>query len=49
MRQTKSSTLEVQNKEMKELETQKTEKDRILSQLKKQGKDLNKQIASKQK
>ena len=45
----KSETLLVQSKEMQTLETQQKEKDRILSELKKQGKQLNGQIAAKQK
>lgn len=45
----KNETLEVQNKEMAVLETEKKEKDRILSELKKQGKQLNSQITAKQK
>ena len=45
----KNQVLEVQSKEMAILETQKKEKDQILTELKKQGKQLNKQIAAKQK
>ena len=45
----KSTTLQSQSKEMAVLETQKKEKDRILDELKKQGKTLNGQIASKKK
>jgi septal ring factor EnvC (AmiA/AmiB activator) len=41
--------LEVQNKEFKVLEQQQKEKDRILNELKKQGKQLNDQIAAKKK
>ena len=48
-KQKKSVTLQVQSKEMAALETQKQEKDRIVSELKKQGKQLNSQIAAKQK
>ncbi len=48
-KQKKNSALQVQGKEMKILEEQQKEKDRILSQLKKQGKTLNQQIAAKQK
>lgn len=48
-KQKKSVTLQVQSKEMAALETQKQEKDRIVSELKKQGKQLNNQIAAKQK
>ncbi len=49
VKQKKSATLQVQSKEMLALETQKREKDRIVSELKKQGKQLNNQIAAKQK
>ena len=45
----KSSTLEVQSKEMATLEDQKSEQDKVVQQLKKQGKDLNARIAEKQK
>lgn len=45
----KSETLIVQSKEMQALEAQQKEKDRILTELKKQGKQLNNQIAAKQK
>ena len=45
----KSITLQSQNKEMSVLETQQKEKDRILDELKKQGKTLNNQIAAKKK
>ena len=45
----KSKTLQVQSKEMQALETQQKEKDRILAELKKQGKQLNNQIVAKQK
>ena len=45
----KSSTLQIQSKEFTALEEQQKEKDRILSELKKQGKTLNKQITQKQK
>ncbi len=45
----KNKTLQVQSKEMQALETQKKEKDRILAELKKQGKQLNNQIVAKQK
>ncbi|MEO7264049.1 MAG: peptidoglycan DD-metalloendopeptidase family protein [Ferruginibacter sp.] len=48
-RQKKSTTLQVQSKEMAVLEVQQNEKDRILAELKKQGKTLNNQIAQKQK
>jgi len=45
----KNETLQVQSKEMQALEAQQKEKDRILAELKKQGKQLNGQIAAKQK
>ncbi len=45
----KNETLQVQSKEMAILETEKKEKDRILAELKKQGKQLNNQITAKQK
>jgi septal ring factor EnvC (AmiA/AmiB activator) len=45
----KNTVLEVQSKEMKALEMQQKEKDRIVAELKKQGKQLNNQIAAKQK
>ncbi|MEI2748438.1 MAG: peptidoglycan DD-metalloendopeptidase family protein [Ferruginibacter sp.] len=45
----KNTVLEVQSKEMKALELQQKEKDRIVAELKKQGKQLNNQIAAKQK
>ncbi len=45
----KNSTLQIQNKEMLTLEQQKQEKDRIVNELKRQGKDLNKELATKQK
>ncbi len=45
----KSSTLQVQSKEMAELENQKKDKDRILAELQKQGKQLSSQMAAKQK
>ncbi len=45
----KNQVLEVQNKEFKVLEQQQKEKDRILNELKKQGKQLNDQIAAKKK
>ncbi len=45
----KTVTLRTQSQEREELATQKGEKDRILNELKKQGKDLNGQIAAKQK
>lgn len=48
-KQKKHVTLQTQSKEMAALETQKKEKDRIVSELKKQGKQLNNQIAAKQK
>ncbi len=45
----KNKTLQVQSKEMQALEAQQKEKDRILAELKKQGKQLNNQIVAKQK
>ncbi|MEP6711723.1 MAG: peptidoglycan DD-metalloendopeptidase family protein [Ferruginibacter sp.] len=45
----KNSTLQVQSKEMKALEDQQKEKDRIVAELKKQGKSFNNQIAAKKK
>ena len=45
----KNKVLEVQSSEMALLETQQKEKDRVLAELKKQGKQLNKQMAAKQK
>jgi len=45
----KNETLQVQSKEMKTLEAEQKEKDRILAELKKQGKQLNSQITAKQK
>ena len=45
----KNKTLLTQSKEMETLETQQKEKDRILAELKKEGKQLNSQIAAKQK
>jgi len=48
-KQKKNIALQTQSKEMKTLEQQQNEKDRILSELKKQGKNLNNQIAAKQK
>jgi len=45
----KNAVLEVQSKEMQTLEAQQKEKDRILAELKKQGKQLNNQIVAKQK
>lgn len=45
----KSITLQSQNKEMTVLEIQQKEKDRILDELKKQGKTLNNQITAKKK
>ena len=46
---TKNQVLDVQSKEMAVLETQQKEKDRVLAELKKQGKQLNKQIDAKRK
>ncbi len=48
-KQQKSVVLQTQSKEMKALEVQQKEKDRILAELKKQGKQLNNQITAKQK
>ena len=48
-KQKKSSTLEVQAKEMTELEKQKAEQDRVVLQLKKEGNSLNARIGAKQK
>jgi len=45
----KSVVLEAKDKEMAALETQQKEKDRILAELKKQGKQLNTQYAAKKK
>jgi murein hydrolase activator len=46
---TKSKTLEVQKAEVKQLEDQKTQQDRIVENLKKQGKDINARIAEKER
>jgi septal ring factor EnvC (AmiA/AmiB activator) len=48
-KENKNATLSVQSKEMAALEQQKQEKDRIVNELKKQGKQLNNEIAAKQK
>lgn len=48
-KQEKNKVLEVQSKEMALLEIQRKEKDRVIAELKKQGKQLNKQIVAKQK
>ncbi len=45
----KNETLQIQNKELAVLEIQQKEKNRILEELKKQGKNLNSQIAAKKK
>ncbi len=45
----KNAVLEVQSKEQAILEAQRKEKDRIVADLKKQGKQLNNQIAAKRK
>ncbi len=45
----KSTTLQTQSKELATLETQEKEKDRIVQELKKQGKTLNNQISAKKK
>lgn len=48
-KQKKNTTLEVQAQEMTVLEQQKAEQDRVVLQLKKEGRDLNSRIAAKQK
>ncbi|MCY7292083.1 MAG: peptidoglycan DD-metalloendopeptidase family protein [Ferruginibacter sp.] len=48
-KKTKSVTLQVQSKEMSELEKQKAEQDKVVVQLKKEGSGLNARIAAKQK
>lgn len=48
-KQQKNKVLDIQSEEMSKLEEQQKEKDRILRELKKQGSQLNKQIAAKQK
>jgi septal ring factor EnvC (AmiA/AmiB activator) len=48
-KQAKSSTLLVQTVEMKKLEEQKAEQDRIVANLKKQGKDINARIAERER
>jgi len=48
-KQEKNQVLDVQSKEKEILENQKKEKDRIIADLKKKGKQLNKQITAKQK
>jgi murein hydrolase activator len=48
-KKTKSSALEVQTVEMKKLEEQKLEQDRIVEQLKREGKDINARIAEKRR
>src|SRR6476661_5303094 len=48
-RKEKSVALQAQSREMKTLEQQQQEKDRILAELKKQGKTLNNQYSAKQK
>ncbi|RYF91142.1 MAG: hypothetical protein EOO03_02100 [Chitinophagaceae bacterium] len=45
----KNSTLQTQSKELAALESQEKEKDRIVQELKKQGKTLNNQISAKKK
>ena len=45
----KSATLDVQSKEMQTLQDQRNEQDKVVADLKKQGKDLNARIAAKQK
>jgi septal ring factor EnvC (AmiA/AmiB activator) len=46
MKEKKSEVLKVKDKEMGALESQKQEKDRIMSELKKQGKQLNTQLSA---
>ena len=48
-KQKKSSTLKIQSSEMTALAQQKEQQERIVQQLKKEGKDLNSRIAIKQK
>jgi septal ring factor EnvC (AmiA/AmiB activator) len=48
-KQSKNQALQVQSKELQTLAQQQKEKDRILAELKKQGKTLNKEIAAKQR
>lgn len=47
MRVKKNETLQTQNSELEQLAKEQKERDRILAELKKQGKTLNKQVASK--
>jgi septal ring factor EnvC (AmiA/AmiB activator) len=46
IKEKKTEVLEIKDREMASLETQKGEKDKIVSDLKKQGKDLNNQLAA---
>ncbi|MBL0144992.1 MAG: hypothetical protein IPP48_03725 [Chitinophagaceae bacterium] len=48
-KQKKNIVLQSKDKELSVLETQQKEKDRVLNELKKQGKNLNNQYAAKQK
>lgn len=48
-KQTKNTTLVAQTDEMKKLAEQKQEQDRVVEQLKKQGKDINARIAERQR
>ncbi len=48
-KETKSATLDVQSKEMAELQSQRNQQDKIVAYLKRQGKDLNTRIAARQK
>ncbi len=48
-KQVKSTTLDAQTEEKKKLEEQKAEQDRVVAQLKKEGKDINARIAEKQR
>jgi murein hydrolase activator len=48
-KQVKSTTLDAQTEEKKKLEEQKIEQDRVVAQLKREGKDINARIAEKQR
>jgi murein hydrolase activator len=48
-KQTKNNALGVQTDEMKKLAEQKAEQDRVVAQLKREGKDINARIAEKQR
>jgi murein hydrolase activator len=48
-KQVKSTTLDAQTDEKKKLEEQKVEQDRVVAQLKREGKDINARIAEKQR